>query len=163
MCNNCGYPLQGNEQVCPECGNIIEQPQPVYEPQPQQAAAQPTDPMPVYVVATPPKTDWANYIYECSVIVWRVITKLHQMGRPCLASRILVVLGFLDVFQHVLLLYILCVCHSDALRLDPSTPRHQPLRMVVSRSLRMSSDVSEKIRRRPQRIRIPRTRFRYLE
>lgn len=36
--------------------------------------AQPTGPMPVYVVATPPKTDWANYIYECSVIVWRVIT-----------------------------------------------------------------------------------------
>lgn len=74
MCNNCGYPLQGNEQVCPECGNIIEQPQPVYEPQPQQAAAQPTDPMPVYVVATPPKTDWANYIYECSVIFWRTAT-----------------------------------------------------------------------------------------
>lgn len=88
MCNNCGYPLQGNEQMCPECGNIIEQPQPVYEPQPQQVAAQPqpqsfagnmpgaqsSAPMPVYVVATPPKTDWANYIYECSVIAWRTAT-----------------------------------------------------------------------------------------
>lgn len=84
-CPECGFPLQGNEKNCPECGfplqcekakkavptrdeyikNFQTSPQPLKQQTINEATAKTVD----YPVE---KTDWANYIYECGVIIWNV-------------------------------------------------------------------------------------------
>lgn len=41
ICNNCGYPLEGNEKSCPECGEPILHEQATQSPQPQKVDSQP--------------------------------------------------------------------------------------------------------------------------
>lgn len=77
ICNECGYPLQGNEASCPECGCPVKQPlqqqsrQDVSmhhdQHQPQKRSS--------YCAPTSGKTDWAQYVYECSVIAWKTFKK----------------------------------------------------------------------------------------
>ena len=95
-CPNCGFPLKGGEQSCPECGVTLDYPN-QSTPGANQAAAGQTStdtsnqkqayasampaaesmdtPSPTLAPAsTPQRTDWANYIYDCTVMFWRVFT-----------------------------------------------------------------------------------------
>lgn len=92
-CPECGYPLNGNEINCPECGfplhnetakaedstsyEKIESPQTTPTPDKQQSA---NDAAAKAVANTVEKTDWANYIYECGVIMWNVFR--HNFANP---------------------------------------------------------------------------------
>lgn len=62
-CPECGFPLNGNERDCPECGFPLQTNNKSAQHQP------PAVPATVYVSE---KKDWANYIYECGVIMWNV-------------------------------------------------------------------------------------------
>lgn len=90
QCPECGYPLNGSESACPECGRLLNQPfkqveQQYATPQPAFTGAQ-TTAAPIPVATATERTDWANYIYECGVIVWRSLwqKKFDFTGR---ASR----------------------------------------------------------------------------
>lgn len=61
-CTECGYPLNGKEKVCPECGCSI--PQVEIEEQTQQQPQQQSN-----------KKDMAQYFYECGVIGWNSFKK----------------------------------------------------------------------------------------
>lgn len=79
-CPECGYPLNGNETACPECGCPVEiQPNqiPLSSNTPSsksQDSEQTFTTAPVYAVPVP-KTDWAQYFYECGVIGWEAFKK----------------------------------------------------------------------------------------
>lgn len=76
-CKECGYPLQGNEVACPECGCLIEQP---VQQQSQQEWSIPTkEPQSQgqynYSAPATEQTDRAQYVYECGVIAWETFKK----------------------------------------------------------------------------------------
>lgn len=78
ICKECGYPLQGDEAYCPECGSPVE-----YCVRSQSDASQTSDTTiicsasaPSYNGApAPAKTDWAQYFYENAVIGWKAFKK----------------------------------------------------------------------------------------
>lgn len=66
-CPECGFPLNGNESNCPECGFSLRKETVIVEEDttPNKESA---------------KTDWANYVYECGVIMWNVLR--HNYANP---------------------------------------------------------------------------------
>ena len=74
-CPECGYPLSGNERVCPECGSLLIK-----------VNVNPASDSIVSKQDNPNDKDWANYIYECGVIFWKVFTK-HYATSHGRASR----------------------------------------------------------------------------
>lgn len=100
ICSECGFPLQGNEEKCPECGCPNERVDETIPPLPQPST-------------TSTKTDWANYIYECSVIAWRVfVTKYATFtGR---ASR-------REFWSFCLIIFLIsCVCGLALVTIIPA-------------------------------------------
>ena len=57
-CPECGYPLNGGEKSCPECGYPLQSKR-IDEPQNNK------------------ENDWANYIYECGLIMWKVFSQKY--------------------------------------------------------------------------------------
>lgn len=87
-CPECGYPLAGNETSCPECGYPIRNENETRAINPEYREtyhyappAPPTPPVQEAIppmVSTPKETkDWANYIYECGVIFWNVLSRKY--------------------------------------------------------------------------------------
>ena len=92
-CPECGFPVRGNEQSCPECGyplqsneenaqsSIDNEPQAFTQtetPESQQFQTQQPPRLPINSILE--KKDWANYIYECGVIMWNVFC--HNFANP---------------------------------------------------------------------------------
>lgn len=87
ICNECGYPLQGNEKVCPECGCPIKAGESA-NAEPKPLSTTNSSIKPTIDVVRPDnlvKIDWAQYFYECGVIGWEAFKKYFSFdGR---ASR----------------------------------------------------------------------------
>lgn len=65
-CPECGYPLNGNERICPECGSVL-----------MKGNASPISNIHESKPDIPNDKDWANYIYECGLIMWKVFTQKY--------------------------------------------------------------------------------------
>lgn len=105
ICPQCGCPLEGGEASCPECGMQFYYPSADAAADYNQAAASqqlapennqftpsagPAAPNGYQTSAAyapaPQRNDWANYIYECAVIFWRVLAN-HYADASGRASR----------------------------------------------------------------------------
>lgn len=64
LCEECGHPLDGNERVCPICGNPVK----LYQ---EQNIVQGN------ALKQKQSTDWANYIYESAEIYWDTIKRRY--------------------------------------------------------------------------------------
>ena len=74
ICNECGYPLRGNESMCPECGCPMEQTASQSTSQSKENQKPQQNVTHIYDSPTV-KTDWAQYFYECGVIGWKAFNK----------------------------------------------------------------------------------------
>lgn len=117
-CPECGYPLNGNEGQCPECGYTVRQPQgtiganEVPNP-PQTPVFVPNNCLQAVPANGGENKDRANYIYECSVIAWRVfVTKYATFtGR---ASR-------REFWSFCLIIFLIsCVCGLALVTIIPA-------------------------------------------
>ena len=81
-CPECGYPLEGNELYCPECGYPLQNTSNQHsdyqavQPQTQQPFSANVHSQ-TQINEAKEKTDWANYIYECGLIMWKVFTQKY--------------------------------------------------------------------------------------
>lgn len=79
ICPECGYPLNGKEDKCPECRITFN----IQDSSNQHQLQTPIIPHNLSPVSVQIQhKDWANYFYECWIIGWKAFTRMfHYSGR----------------------------------------------------------------------------------